>query len=107
MPNWLSKERIDIIRSLGAIVITVSKEEGGFLGCIRLSEQMAKSDPDIFLPRQFENFANAEAHQKTTGPEIWQQLESIGLKPDAFVAVWVPVARSWECIIISKRKTRQ
>jgi cysteine synthase len=86
MPDWLSKERIDIIRSLGAVVITVSKEEGGFLGCIRLSEQMAKSDPDIFLPRQFENSANAEAHQKTTGPEIWQQLKSIGLKPDAFVA---------------------
>ena len=42
MPNWLSKERIDIIKSLGAEVILVSKEEGGFLGSIALSEKMAK-----------------------------------------------------------------
>ena len=39
-----------------------------------------------FLPRQFENQYNAEAHELTTGPEIWQQLASKGLKPDAFVA---------------------
>jgi|SRR5579863_7539766 len=86
MPDWLSRERIDIIRSLGAVVVTVSKDQGGFLGSIRLSEQMAKADPDIFLPRQFENLSNAEAHQKTTGQEIWLQLQSIGKKPDALVA---------------------
>ena len=86
MPDWLSKERIDIIRSLGAVVMLVSKAEGGFLGSIKLSEQMAEAGPGIFLPRQFENLSNAEAHEKTTGPEIWRQLESIGLGPTAFVA---------------------
>ena len=86
MPDWLSKERIDIIKSLGAVVIMVSKKQGGFLGSIGLSEKMASNYPDIFLPRQFENLSNAEAHQKTTAPEIWQQLETIGLNPDAMVA---------------------
>ncbi|RKR84777.1 cysteine synthase A [Mucilaginibacter gracilis] len=86
MPNWLSKERIDIIKSMGAEVILISKEEGGFLGSIKLAESMASELPDIFLPRQFENLYNAEAHQKTTGTEIWRQLQSINKKPDAIVA---------------------
>lgn len=86
MPNWLSKERVDIIKSLGAEVILVSKEEGGFLGSIALSEKMAAEDANIFLPRQFENRFNAEAHEMTTAREIRMQLESIGLQPDAFVA---------------------
>lgn len=86
MPNWLSKERIDIIKSMGAEVIPISKEQGGFLGSIRLAESMAKENKDIFLPRQFENLYNAEAHEKTTGREIWRQLASKGLMPDAFVA---------------------
>jgi len=42
MPNWLSKERIDIIHSLGAEIILISKEEGGFLGSIALSEKNGK-----------------------------------------------------------------
>ena len=86
MPDWLSQERKDIIRSLGAEVVLVSKEQGGFLGSIRLAEDYAKSPGDIFLPRQFENCYNAEAHEKTTGPEIWKQLGSVGIIPDAFVA---------------------
>lgn len=86
MPDWLSKERIDIIRSLGAEVILISKEEGGFLGSIALSEKMAREDDRVFLPRQFENLYNAEAHQKTTGKEIWMQLQSVEITPDAFVA---------------------
>ncbi len=86
MPDWLSKERIDIIRSLGAEIILISKAEGGFIGSIELSLKLATAMPEVFLPMQFENVCNAEAHQKTTAPEIWSQLESIGLKPDAFVA---------------------
>lgn len=85
MPNWLSKERIDIIKSMGAKVSLISKEQGGFLGSIQLSEQLA-ADGGVFLPRQFENLYNAEAHEMTTGPEIWAQLLSRGLRPDAFVA---------------------
>ena len=86
MPNWLSKERMDIIRSLGAEVILVSKEEGGFLGSIEMSKQMAAANPNIFLPRQFANRHNAEAHEKTTAKEIWVQLSSVDLIVDAFVA---------------------
>lgn len=86
MPNWLSKERIDIIHSLGAEIILISKEEGGFLGSIALSEKMAKEDPNVFLPQQFRNQYNAMAHTITTGPEIWKQLESINKKPDMFIA---------------------
>jgi cysteine synthase len=86
MPDWLSKERMDIIKSLGAEIILVSKKEGGFLGSIQLSQQMAAEDNNIFLPRQFENLYNSEAHEKTTGKEIWMQLQSIDLTPTAFVA---------------------
>lgn len=85
MPNWLSKERVDIIKSMGADIILVSKEEGGFLGSIRMSQDMAQKG-EIFLPRQFENLYNAEAHERTTGVEIYEQLKSVGLRPDAFVA---------------------
>ncbi|MBS1738648.1 MAG: cysteine synthase family protein [Bacteroidetes bacterium] len=86
MPNWLSKERMDIIRSLGAEVILVSKEEGGFLGSIALSEKMAQENPRVFLPKQFENKYNAMAHEKTTAKEIWMQMQSQDISPDAFVA---------------------
>ncbi|WP_316748442.1 PLP-dependent cysteine synthase family protein [Pedobacter gandavensis] len=85
MPNWLSKERIDIIRSMGAEVVLVSKEEGGFLGSISMCEELAKKG-GVFLPRQFENQHNEAAHEKTTGMEIWEQLKLKGLTPDAFVA---------------------
>ena len=85
MPNWLSKERIDIIKSMGADIQLISKEEGGFLGSIQLSEELAKQG-GVFLPRQFENQYNAEAHELTTGEEIVKQLDSIGRVADAFVA---------------------
>lgn len=86
MPNWLSKERIDIIKSLGAEVILISKEEGGFLGSIKLAEQMAKDDHTVFLPQQFENIDNPAAHEETTGVEIVEQLKLNNLVADAFVA---------------------
>jgi cysteine synthase A len=86
MPDWLSKERQDIIKSLGAKIHLVTKAEGGFLGSIRLAEQLCNASDKYFLPRQFENTHNAEAHEMTTGPEIWEQLLSRGRKPDAFVA---------------------
>lgn len=86
MPNWLSRERIDIIRSLGAEIVLVTKEQGGFLGSIALAEEMAAQSDHIFLPKQFENSNNAMAHALTTGPEIWLQLQCEGLMPDALVA---------------------
>jgi cysteine synthase len=86
MPDWMSRERVDLIRSFGARVVPVSREEGGFLGSIRRAEELAGRDARVFLPRQFSNGANVEAHEQTTGPEIWWQLRSLRLAPDAFVA---------------------
>ena len=86
MPDWMSQERKDLIRSLGADIRLVSHAEGGFLGSIKLSEEFAAKNPGCFLPEQFANEDNPEAHATTTGPEIWWQLHFQGLKPDAFVA---------------------
>ncbi len=86
MPDWLSGERINLIKSLGAKIVLVSREEGGFLGSISRAEDLARSLQDSFLPRQFSNEDNVEAHYLTTGPEIWWQLNAHGLSPDAFIA---------------------
>lgn len=86
MPDWLSRERAEIIRSTGADVLLVSKGAGGFLGCITMAKEMAAEQPGIFLPRQFENTANVVAHAQTTAVEIWDQLAAIGKVPAAFVA---------------------
>lgn len=88
MPDWMSRERVALIRSFGAEVVPVSKEQGGFLGSIRLAGEYAASATErrVFLPRQFDNPANAEAHERTTGPEILSQLGAVGLRPNAFVA---------------------
>ena len=86
MPDWMSQERVALIRSLGAKIVPVSREQGGFLGSILLTEEYAQNEQNVFLPSQFANAANVEAHQETTGPEIWWQLNSHSIKPDAFVA---------------------
>jgi len=86
MPNWMSQERKDLIRSFGAEIRLVSPEEGGFLGSIKMSEDWAARTPNGFLPCQFTNETNVEAHYLSTGPEILGQLQARGLKPDAFVA---------------------
>ena len=86
MPDWMSQERVHLIRSYGAEVVSVSQGDGGFLGSIRMCEEFAASRDDVFLPRQFSNPANTEAHEETTGPEIWSQLLSVGKRPQAFVA---------------------
>jgi cysteine synthase len=86
MPDWMSQERVHLIRSYGAEVVSVSKGDGGFLGSIRMCEEFAAARNDVFLPRQFSNPANTEAHEETTGPEIWSQLLSVGKRPQAFVA---------------------
>ena len=86
MPNWMSEERKKLIGSFGAEIVLVSKEEGGFLGSIQMCEDLAKEDQRIFLPRQFSNKYNSEAHYNSTGPEIWNQLQKINVIPDGFVA---------------------
>ena len=86
MPDWMSEERINLIKSLGAQITLVSKDEGGFLGSIRMAEELAKNSENSFLPRQFSNDDNIKAHQQTTGPEIWWQLRCQEKKTDAFIA---------------------
>ena len=86
LPDWMSAERIALIRSFGATIRLVSAAEGGFLGSIRLAEELAAATPGTFLPRQFANELNSDAHFSTTGPEIWSQLQHERLVPDAFIA---------------------
>jgi cysteine synthase A len=86
MPNWMSSERINLIKSFGSKIILVSKEDGGFLGSIEQAEHLAKQIENSFLPRQFSNNDNCEAHYKSTGPEIYWQLKTNQLVPDAFIA---------------------
>jgi cysteine synthase A len=86
MPDWMSRERVQIIQSLGATVVPISKEEGGFLGSIACANQYAADNDNVFLPLQFENAANVQAHFLTTGPEIVAQLRGAGLEPTGFVA---------------------
>ena len=54
MPDWMSPERINLMKSYGADVILVSREEGGFLGSIAMTEELAKQG-GVFLPGQFSN----------------------------------------------------
>ncbi len=86
MPDWLSQERVRLMHNFGAEVIPVSKAQGGFLGSIEMAEQYARENENVFLPRQFDNPANVEAHELTTGPEIERQLALLGREADAFVA---------------------
>ncbi|MFC2081555.1 PLP-dependent cysteine synthase family protein [Candidatus Bipolaricaulota bacterium] len=86
MPDWMSPERINLIKALGAQVVLVSKSEGGFRGSIERADEMCAACENAFLPHQFFNEANTEAHVLTTGPEIWWQLRFRSREPDAFIA---------------------
>ena len=86
MPDWMSRERVLVIQSLGAAVIPVSAELGGFQGSIRMADDFARETGRVFRPQQFDNTANVQAHYETTGPEITAQLATLKLKPSAFVA---------------------
>lgn len=86
MPDWLSQERVLLMHNLGADVIPVSKSQGGFVGAMKMTEEYARENEHVFLPRQFDNPVNIEAHELTTGPEIEEQLGMLGKEPDAFLA---------------------
>ena len=81
MPDWVSEERIKIMRLYSANVYLVSKEEGGFKEAIKRSEEFA-SKINGFLPRQFENSLNIETHYLTTAKEILNEVNEI----DTFVS---------------------
>ncbi len=85
MPDWMSVERRHILASHGATVKLVSKEEGGFLGSIANAEAMGRDD-GAFLPCQFSNPGNVAAHYNGTAPELWAQMQALGIDLAGFVA---------------------
>ena len=73
MPDWASKEQVQIMQSYGAKVITFSKQQGGFRKCIQESRILAKK-VNGFLANQFANMDNVLAQYETTGQEILNQV---------------------------------
>ena len=73
MPNWVSKERINLIKSYGANIILFSKEDGGFIRCVEEAKKMAKQK-NAFLANQFASQDNFLAHYETTAEEILKQV---------------------------------
>src|SRR5664279_3140140 len=75
MPETMSIERRRVLAALGANLILTPGAEG-MKGAINRAEEIAASDPQKwFLPQQFKNPANPEIHEKTTGPEIWNDTD--------------------------------
>lgn len=81
MPDWVSKERKNIMERYGASIYLVSREEGGFLECIKRADQLAKKI-NGFRPNQFSNKLNEEINYKTTAQEIIDK----NIKIDGFVS---------------------
>ncbi|MED9882088.1 MAG: cysteine synthase A [Blautia sp.] len=82
MPETMSVERQNILKAYGAEII-LTEGARGMQGAIDRAEELAKEIPGSFIAGQFVNQANAEAHRKTTGPEIWRDTDG---KVDIFVA---------------------
>jgi cysteine synthase A len=82
MPETMSKERRMLLRAYGAELILTPGSEG-MGGAIKKAEELVASNPNYFLPQQFENPANPEIHRKTTAEEIWRDTEG---KVDILVA---------------------
>ena len=82
MPSSMSAERIALLKAYGAEVV-LTPGELGMAGAIEKANELAASTPGSFVPGQFENPANPDAHYRTTGPEIWQDTAG---NVDIFVA---------------------
>jgi cysteine synthase A len=73
LPQGMSREREGLLRLYGAQV-HVTESLGGMNEAVAAAQALAR-DPDVWLPDQFTNPANPEAHRRTTGPEIWEALD--------------------------------
>ena len=73
MPDWVSKERMQLMKSYGANVFLISKEDGGFLKCLEEAKKLAQKINGLFT-NQFSNKDNFLAHYETTGKEILNQI---------------------------------
>ena len=82
MPETMSVERRNILKAYGAEIV-LTQGVKGMKGAIEKAQELAEEIPDSFIPGQFENPANPEVHRKTTGPEIWEDMDG---KVDFFVA---------------------
>ena len=85
MPDWMSMERRAVLASHGADVVLVSKAQGGFLGSIKMAEDLGRKE-GAFLPRQFSNQDNCKAHCEGTAPELWAQIARDDAQLGGFVA---------------------
>jgi len=74
MPETMSLERRAMLKAFGAELVLTPGEKG-MPGAISTAEQIAEENPDFFLPQQFKNPSNPEAHFRTTGPEIWEDTD--------------------------------
>lgn len=82
MPDSMSIERQKLMAAYGAEVV-LTPGQAGVRGSVEKAGELAREIPNSFIPAQFENPANPLAHEKTTGPEIWQDTEG---QIDIFVA---------------------
>ena len=82
MPETMSVERRQLMKAYGAELV-LTEGAKGIKGAIARAEELAQEIPNSFIPGQFVNPANPEAHELTTGPEIWEDTDG---KVDIFVA---------------------
>lgn len=82
MPETMSVERRALMKAYGAELV-LSPGAAGMTGAIQKANELAKENPNSFIPSQFSNPSNPKAHYETTGPEIWEDTDGA---VDVFVA---------------------